>query len=482
MIVSDNEIPYDSNLSKNETIIYIQQLDDALLNQYCMFDDAQMIHWSKYQIKETDMRIKTATFTSPQYIDLTTGQYCVLITSPYHEDFGGVLLKVEYDKDTGLYQYQCQDFSRKLQSKYDFNSQTMTLYDILTFLITDCNTTFPKATQKDLEGWKVELSGLHPVDWYDSLNFGAKLSENPMKQTLRIHVRDTPKIRIIRDLVFSLIQNSDVYYDKYGILHIEKFNAVDFRNTGVYIKTNEISDIKFKFDLTNVVSHVYVMNDGGNALEGQSFINDLLDQFVGVVRTDKSYSAKNTSSSTTNATKTTTTTTSNPYGNKAKKIWINADNGSASMKSQVISKLKSNGWSVHDGGTGPGTHYPQYFSVTKDYQVYATMYNGFCAGTIREAYSSTIQNELKKKGVVLVVMFDTQGWTNPQGMKPYRNGDFSGYNASRAWDDNFSSSDPSIKNVGQWLKSKDAKYCAGPTADQIVKQFLAGGYFKWAGK
>ena len=79
-------------------------------------------------------------------------------------------------------------------------------------------------------------------------------------------------------------------------------------------------------------------------------------------------------------------------------------------------------------------------------------------------------------------MWDTSGWTNPNGMKPYRYGDFSGYNASRAWDDNFSSSDPSIKNVSDWLKKNNALYCANPTADGIVNQFLAGGYFKSVGK
>ena len=77
----------------------------------------------------------------------------------------------------------------------------------------------------------------------------------------------------------------------------------------------------------------------------------------------------------------------------------------------------------------------------------------------------------------MVVVFDTRTWTS--GMKPYRYGDFSGYNAKRAWDDNFSSSDPSINNVGQWFKSKGAKYCAYPNVDGAIEQFLAGGYFKW---
>ena len=171
----------------------------------------------------------------------------------------------------------------------------------------------------------------------------------------------------------------------------------------------------------------------------------------------------------------------NPYGNKAKKVWINADSGSNDMKNEVANLLRKLGWEVYVDGTGPGYHYPGYFDVTKDYQVYITLYNGFCAGTIREAYSSSIQNTLKAKGVQLVVMWDTRTWTNPQGMAPYRYGDFTGYDAKRAWDDDFSKDDPSIKNVGQWLKVNDAKYCANPTAEGLLAQFSAGGYFAYTG-
>ena len=204
--------------------------------------------------------------------------------------------------------------------------------------------------------------------------------------------------------------------------------------------------------------------------------------FFGKLKSSASNIVQNDEESTSGgSSKSTTSNTSNPYGNKDKKIWINADNGSGDIKGQIINKLKNAGWSVHYGGTCSNCHYSGYNDVTSDYQVYATIYNGFCAGTIREAYSSSIQNKLKNKGVVLVVMFDTRNWTNPQGMYPYRNGDFTGYNAGRAWDDNFSSSDPSINNVQDFLKKNGAKYCAGPSADEIVNQFLAGGYLKMKG-
>ena len=168
--------------------------------------------------------------------------------------------------------------------------------------------------------------------------------------------------------------------------------------------------------------------------------------------------------------------TGNPYGKKAKKVWINSDMGSDDMKNEVARLLRQNGWTVHVGDTDSNAHYVDYFKVTSDYQAYITLYNGFCAGTVREAYSSSIQNTLKQKGVTLVIMWDTRDWTNPQGMAPYRYGDFKGYNASRAWDDNFSVGDPSINDVDGYLRSNDAKYCAYPSAEGLVAQFLAGGY------
>lgn len=168
--------------------------------------------------------------------------------------------------------------------------------------------------------------------------------------------------------------------------------------------------------------------------------------------------------------------TGNPYGKKAKKVWINSDMGSDDMKNEVARLLRQNGWTVYVGATDSNAHYTDYFKVTSDYQAYITLYNGFCAGTVREAYSSSIQNTLKQKGVTLVIMWDTRDWTNPEGMAPYRYGDFTGYTAKKAWDDNFSVGDPRIDDVDAYLRSNNAKYCAYPSAEGLVAQFLAGGY------
>ena len=92
----------DANIVKNTlTKVIVGRFGDAR-NMYLMkdwWDNSSNVHFSKYQIKETDMRVKTATFTSPNYFDLTTGLFAVLITSPYHEDFAGIILKSKYNEE-----------------------------------------------------------------------------------------------------------------------------------------------------------------------------------------------------------------------------------------------------------------------------------------------------------------------------------------------------------------------------------------------
>ena len=171
----------------------------------------------------------------------------------------------------------------------------------------------------------------------------------------------------------------------------------------------------------------------------------------------------------------------NPYGLPGKKVYIDADGGSDAMKNKLASALKALGWEVIVGDTYSNAHYEDYYNVPRDY-VLITIYNGFCAGTIRELASSSIQNLLKSKNTVCVPVFDTADWTNPQGMAPYRYGNFSGYSASRAWDDNFSITDPSISDVDKFLYDNNIKYCAYPTVDGILYQFLQGGYFASVGR
>lgn len=478
-VVETDKTLENTNLSNNQSLLYISRLPNGLRVGALGVKwntDIGDTKYSKYQIKETDMRTKTASFTSPQPLDLTNGQYIILITTPQHENFAGVILNTEYDPKTGLYTYQCQDWSRVYMTKGNYNVVHASTYDILRAALTNNSISITGATPEKLKEWSKVLSGLRPASDYNQADWGSIINFNPMTQSSGMRIRDKTRMEVIRDLIFGSGAYIDLYFSDNGVLQFEPYHKDDFEKTGVHIDHRAVTDVKMKFDTTNIISWVVVRNSEDDV--GKWYGNDVLNAFFGVMAASISNITDTGSSSSGGGTTSTSTgSTSNPYGNKAKKIWINSDNGSCSFKNSVASILQSKGWTVHNGRCCSNCHYEDYFNVTNDYQVYATLYNGFCAGTIREAYSSSIQNTLNKKGVVLVVMWDTSSWTNPQGMAPYKYGDFSGYNAGRAWDDNFSSSDPSINNVASWLKSKNAKYCASPTPEGVVEQFLAGGYF-----
>ena len=165
----------------------------------------------------------------------------------------------------------------------------------------------------------------------------------------------------------------------------------------------------------------------------------------------------------------------NPFGITGKNVYIDADMGSDEKKMELARAFAAAGWNVKIGKTHSNAHYEDYFNVPRNY-VLITVYNGFCAGTVRELASSYIQNVLRSKNCVCVPVWDSIEWTNPDGMGPYRYGDFTGYSAKRAWDDNFSIGDPSISNVAQYMASNHLKYCTYPTTEGIMYQFANGGF------
>jgi len=445
------------------------------------------IPFKKYTIKETDFRVKTATFTTPQKIDLTLGQFAVLMVSSYHENFAGEILDVDYDEESKMYTYQCQDWSRQYISKFEWFGNYMKLYNFLRVLITRGGVGM-KPSAKDLKKFYTVLSGLKSISWYSQdLYKGNIFKGNPMQQTVSLIARDKSWIEVIRALVYNSLGFFDVWFNDRGAIQIEPISKTDWENTGLVLK-HDFYNRKIKFATTNVITGVRVNGEGlelGTGYGASQFTKLRLDAFFGEQIVSMSNPNKNTNKS--NAVKSNTSNKNNtnqngnPYNNKAKKVWINSDNGSNSMKNALIDALKNDGWTVHDGGTWSNAHIQDVFNLDSSYSVYITLYNGFCAGTIREAYSSYVQNPLKEKGVQLVPIWDSSDWTNPNGMKPYRYGDFSGYNAGRAWDDNFSSSDPSISNVGDFMKQNKATYCVSPTCSEIMQQFRAGGYFKYKG-
>ena len=458
-------------------VIQIKQIPNASNpNKVINWKGAKKIPYSKYSIKESDMRVKTATFSSPSYIDLTTGLYAIRIVSRYHENFAGVVLDVDFNEDTGIYDYQCQDFSRFYISKLELIANKVPLYKLLMQLITHMKMKIkPKMSRK---GYTATLSGLRPLTMYNqSLYKGNRYKGNPFNKNISIIARDKSQIEVIRDIVFSQLGYFDVYFNDRGVLQIEPLSKTDWENTGLHLTNNEFSDRKFKFSTTNTITGVIVNgNDAkaGKKFGGNSLVNLNLSAFFGNITTSiaNPIQPKATTKKTTPA----VTNKDNPYGKKAKKIWLGADSGSGGFGKEIQSLLEKNGWYVHWSGEGPNVHYEDYFDVSSDYQVLGIVDNGFCVGTVAEAYSSSIQNTLREKGVTVMFMFDTREWTNPDGMKPYRYGDFKGARIGKAWDDDFSGWTGKM-NVDSFFRENHAVYCANPTASGIVDQFLKGGYY-----
>ena len=468
------KVYYDVNLVQNHSFVYVGRFPNAKSTTLSkdFWKNNLKIYWSKYQIKETDMRQKTASFTSPNYFDLTTGLYTVLITSPYHEDFGGIILSVDYDKSTGLYEYQCQDFSRKYQSKFSLISKNNNNYDLLRLFLTQMGVSNGKGrvSASKLKNYKHQLSGLRPKLYYDQGIWENGIKFNPMTNIHQMVFRDVSYIEAIRDVVFGSGAYIDVYFNKYGVLQIQPFSKQDWLESGIYLTTPELASRKFKFDTTNIITGV-VVNSGNKLKKGKTYSSEKL------VRLDLSAFFGNLTTSIDNPNKATTTTKSTKSTKKSTKtknkegtgitVFMNIDNihsKSADMKlmKDIGKLLKKRGYKVEIGGIGPGYHYSQINRVKKN-GIYMCIYGGACAGTLKEHWQSNhYKSVLKKKKAKMVIAFLSPPSTNIHNLKWL----------PRAHDDNFSpSSFRGVNNPEKKMLDAGIGVVIGKNAKEIASKF-----------
>lgn len=486
-IVKTNTTLFDVNhVDNNNTFIYVARKNNAT-DLWIDWKDKYQIHWEKYQIKETDMRQKTATFTSPTYLDLTTGQYCVLITSPFHEDFGGVIMKVEYDKKNQLYSYQCQDFSRNYQTKFELISNKIKLHRILQYLITRGGYSLKgKITNKTKKKYKKVLSGLRPAYQYDQEFYGSTIRFNPMTNIQKIIIRNQSVIEVIRNLVIGSGAYIDVYFDKYGIIHIEPYHKNDLFNTGLYLTTPEIAEAKYKFDTTNIITGVAVQstnkNKIGKVYSSSSLFNLDLSVFFGKQTTSISNPNQSTAStSTSNKTSksasskksNTSKKTSNPYGTKKKEVWFSMDEaGSVSADNtflkNIAKELKKHGWKAHNMGRSREAHHRNRNKAKNG--IWWMIFNGVDPGTLRYANDQWFRTPLVNNNSRMVIGFHKNACDIRKGGKCYKR-------IGKAWDDHYSSRDTSIKYPADYLTRHGVPfmYTKGYDYKTLVSKFVAGG-------
>ena len=489
-LTKTKEITYNANLVQNKTHIKISRINEPNKLIYLDWKSYDDIHWSRYEIRETDMRQKTASFTSPNYFDLTTGVYAVLITSPYHVNFGGVILSVDYDEDSGMYDYRCQDFSRWYQTKVFMQTKKTPLYRVLQHLIS--RGYLPLATKPkkaDLKNFKDNLSGLRPASYYDQKLAGSTVSFNPMTQKVSVRAKGKSRIELIRDLVIGTGAYIDVYFDTHGVLQIEPYHKKDWLETGLHLTTQEIATRKFSFDTTNIITGVnilggvgddntqrlYVAKDVTN-VDLSAFFGNLYS-FIDNTGSDASTSnksKKNTSKKTSN----TVVNKDNPYGTKNKEVWVNMDDvGSRSQDLNYLNKvcelLRKNGWKVHNMGRGPNIHtLPEYFYQCKD-GIWWTIDGGMDPGTIRHlGYDKWCAGHIMENGgrTVFACMMD-----NPKKYWVEKGcGNFGDLHVAHDWG---KSIDTYLKWPAGYMAWSGLPFMTAKNHDAngMVAQFLKGG-------
>lgn len=466
------------NYASNNAHILITRKADAL-GLEVLWNKYNSIVWEKYQIKESDFRSKTATFTTPQYLDLTLGVYAILITTPLHEDFGGVIIDIDYDSKTGLYSYQCQDWSRVYQGKIDFVS-TRTVHRLLKSLITQGGIPLAGSiTKAQLKQYKKVLSGLRPAKDYAQRAFGSTFEFNPMTEKTKKIIRGKSWIEAIRDLVLGTGAYIDVYFNKYGRIQIEPYHKDDFFNTGLLLTANEIIDYSLSFDTTNIITGVTVQSKNklktGKYYSSRDLIGIDLSAIFGnlttVIDNPNPDTSKSSSSSSSKKKSTTKTKTSNPYNTKKKVVWLNSDNikGKSADKKfmeDIAKILRKNGWKTKIIGVGPNFHCENYMGPKNG--VWFCIYGGADAAVFREAAGkNSYTNKLKKLGSRTVIGMRS-GKDIRKGGKAYKW-------LERAHDDNYSpASFKGLKYPLNVLTKGKVPIGYASTAEKMAAKFLKG--------
>jgi len=385
---------YQSN-KKNNWIYDIPDWDLILtLEEGVNFYD---IKFTNYEITETDGRVKTAKFTTPLYMDLTYGRGWVYITSPYHENFGGRVLKVDYDKSTGLYTYQCQDGRRQYISKRRMMGagENTTVYELLQLLLMSpawhkkgnpSKSNLVENSKKHAE----LLSGLHPIGDYDNLKLSPILKgDNPFKQKVGQYLAYDSTIDQITNLAKNGQYPIDVWFDPSGICHIDPIDLDKWLSQGIRLVHSDLISYKYGFDTTNILTGVTLKSKDEENASGYYDEFAELTYFFGVnfgsvdpvTTTTSSSSTGGTSSSDTSSTSNTNTVASGLMSGK-KTFAVGQDNGVVPhYRLTLINKLRAAGHTVIDLGVGPNKN--QSFGQTSRAKGVIDIFvcNGICCGT-----------------------------------------------------------------------------------------------------
>ena len=466
-------------------------------------DTEQIFHkeipFESYEITETDPRVKTAKFTTTEYFDLTEGQAWAYIASPYHENFGGRILKVDYDKDKGLYNYQCQDGRRTYMSKYRTTGENAVIYDIIESLIIKpyyANEAlgFPITDEQRSKYWKA-LSGLRPIEDYEVQTSLIMIPTNNMENRVDMLGYDSLMDKIM-NLAHKGGNTTDVYFSPEGVIQLDPVDLEKWVETGLMIRHSDLTQYKYGFDTTNIITGVSVQNPQNSVLENPSTHEPFNNEFTDL----NFYFGANISMMSPKTTQV-VTGNSNSSGNgdgvvinsetglrdnsganipKDMPILIDIDNingysADVQYMEDCATALRNNGYTnVTVGGVGPGTHTAD-VERAADGTCVLTVYGGLCACTMSDLLPGGYLHDKVSSGRVRVVWginipsyhANTASSLNPEGrhfdkmriLPPPYDMDCGGF---------------SIENPGQQLINSGVHYVYGDTGTELGENLAKG--------
>ena len=460
------------------------------------------INFTNYEITETDPRVKTAKFTTTEYFDLTGGPLWAYIASPYHENFGGKIIKVDYDKDKGLYTYQCQDGRRQYISKGRLIVEDVTIYDLLEALLifpAEKSVTIPINDEHRIRYAKM-LSGLRPIDSYE-------LQFSPIAKPQNSYTQK-PKESLAYDTDIDKIMNFshyngtpvDVYFSPDGICQIEPVVLEDWMRTGFKLVHQDLAQYKYSFDTTNILTGIsvqtpqkdFVLKDLGRGDDKpfNEWYTDLGYYFgvqIGMispvteqVQTEASNNNSNGGGgSVTGANGLRDNSGANIPKDMPIKLDIDNIGGYAADKQYMedcASVLRANGYtSVTVGGVGPGTHTAD-VEAAADGTCVITIYGGLCACTMSDLLPGGYLHDKVSSGRVKVVWginIPSYHANSPSSINP----DGRHFDKMRVlpppWD--MDCGGFSIENPGQKLIDSGVHWVYGDTGTELGENIVKGG-------
>lgn len=329
------------------------------------------ISFISYEITETDPRVKTAKFTTKEYFDLTSGILWVYISSPYHENFGGKILKVDYDKDKGLYTYQCQDGRRNYMNKFKLvtTNESGSVYEYLRALLTTPllpgypNVEAGEVSKAYTKHPKI-ISGLRPLEAYNLEQVGIKAQNSYKNKAGENLSYDSAMDKIMN---YSHVDGTpvDVYFTPEGVCQIEPINVKTWLKSGFKITHTDLASYKYGFDTTNILTGVnvqtlqegFVLKNADNRIFNNESVG-LSYYFGGSIGMISPVNKQVESEASSTGGSSTGGGSSGATGkNKGKTCVVACDinNGSDSaMLGKVCNKLENAGYSVINLGIGPG--------------------------------------------------------------------------------------------------------------------------------